>query len=232
MKRILLLFLIIATPVLAADNTLVPHISVTGTARRLVAPDLMEWNLDVSTQGADVPSVAERHRQTVQAVLAFLTEQQIPENRVQTARMQLRENWQFRDGNTLPRRFHRLDQRPLRLARLEMYDALWTGLSRISNVSVSYVNLTLENAQDIRNEVKIEALAAARDKARAMSAALDTALGEVLSISEDRDSSGPIPVPLMARAESFKGTDSGSSISPGQIEVYAEVFVVFSLVKR
>jgi len=232
MKRILLLFLIIATPVLAADNTLVPHISVTGTARRLVAPDLMEWNLDVSTQGADVPSVAERHRQTVQAVLAFLTEQQIPENRVQTARMQLRENWQFRDGNRYRDGFIASTSVLFDSPRLEMYDALWTGLSRISNVSVSYVNLTLENAQDIRNEVKIEALAAARDKARAMSAALDTALGEVLSLSEARDSRGPIPVPLMARAESFKGTDSGSSISPGQIEVYAEVFVVFSLVKR
>lgn len=230
MRYVTALILALLPVAASAQSIAQPHISVVGTAHRNVVPDQMEWQVEVQTQGAAVPAVAQRHRETVQQVLAFLDAQEIPAQRVRTNRMQLQENWEFRDGDRYRNGFGANTLITFDSPRLDTYDTLWTGLAGIEDVSINNVALTLDDPQVVTNEVKVEALAAAREKALAMAAALDTALGQVLVISETPGNEGPMP--MMAARESFKAaSDSGgNSISPGEIEVTAEVYVTFALV--
>lgn len=232
MKKLLVFLLALMPLGLAAQDLTIPHISVTGVAKRMVAPDLMEWGVQVQTQGVEVPVVAEAQRKTVAEVLRFLAAAGIQEQRMQTARMQLQENWQYREGGRhrdgfIATTFIRFDS-----PRLDLYDALWGGLSRIRNVSINHVNLTLADPETVRDEVKVDALRAARDKARTMATTLDASLGQVVRIAETQGDFSPVP--RMAAVEQAKlyAADSGgdSGMAAGQIEVRAEVFVTFILI--
>jgi uncharacterized protein YggE len=93
---------------------------------------------------------------------------------------------------------------------------------------VTNVLLTLENRIPVQNEVRIEALHAARDKAAAMAGALNSRIAEPLLIEEEQSTPfQPRMVNYMAmdKAES----DGGSSISLGLIPVEMQVHVVFRL---
>ena len=179
----LLLALAVALPSGAAEVQ-PPHISVYGTAVKEVPPDEMHWTLNVTTRGPDVAAVAEMHDRKVAGVIRFLKENSVDEDKIQTSRISLSENWVYRDRSREKDGYIGTTTVLFESDDLDKYRDFWMGLAELPDVSVNGV--IFETSERIRhqNQTRIEALRLAREKAQAMALALDTSIGNPISIEE------------------------------------------------
>lgn len=226
----LLLALVICAPSLSAGGSMVPQISVVGWAERELIPDRMDWSIQVRTEGLDVEEVATSHREQVKAALRLLKDEGIEEKKTQTSRMQLQEQWEWRDGTRYRRGYFASTDVRFESSDFGLYDSLWTGLSTLDNVSVENVVLGVEDRRSIENEVRIDALKNAQTQARALAEAIGAQVGEPLLIQEDPDAASfPQPKVMMARAMA-DSESSDAALAPGRISVSAEIHATFRLV--
>ena len=93
-KKILLSIGIIFLPAInsiASENR--PHVTVYGTATTSVAIDEMNWRIRVSNKDTTLEEVAKAHNSTVQSVLDFLMDNELPEHCIQSSGMEFGENF-------------------------------------------------------------------------------------------------------------------------------------------
>ncbi len=220
----------------AADNEL-PHVAVYGTATTQVQPDLLRWRLSVDRVGAEVAEVAEAHAADVAAVLEFLKQQKIPAKEIQTAHMELSENWVYRKDSRVKEGYEASTTVSFTSKDLGLYRTLWLGLSRLKGVSVKAAVWDSSRRIAVQNETREEALKAAKEKATNMAAVLGMKLAEPLAIIEipvrsDSSSTNGLAGNRL-NVESSDDDDEGDSmVAPGSIEVRVRVTVTFRIVAR
>lgn len=212
-------------PAVAADNDL-PHVTVFGTATTQVQPDLLRWRLSVERVGAEVAEVLE-----------FLKQQKIPAKEIQTAHVELSENWVYRNDSRIKEGYEASTVVSFTSKDLGQYRTLWLGLSRLKGVSVKAAAWDSSRRIPVQNETREEALKAAKEKATNMAAALGMKLAEPLAIEEIAVENDAFSVSSMAsnriNVSSRDGSgDSDSMAAPGSIEVRVRVQVTFRIVAR
>ena len=169
----------------AADNP--PHVTVYGTATTSVAIDQMDWKIRISNKEPGLEEVAKTHSSTVQSVLDFLMENDLPEHCIQTSGMEFGEHFvssklkgRVRDG------YQASSSINFKVTDLSKYKDLWSGISRMKNVSLN--GITYNNSKRIKhqNETRKKALLAAKEKAETLAITLDSEIGKPLFIEEER----------------------------------------------
>ena len=169
----------------AADNP--PHVTVYGTATTSVAIDQMDWKIRISNKEQSLEEVAEAHSSTVQSVLNFLIENDLPEHCIQTSGMEFGEHFvssklkgRVRDG------YQASSSIKFKVTDLSKYKDLWSGISRMKNVSLN--GITYDNSKRIKhqNETRQKALLAAKEKAETLAITLGSKIGKPLFIEEER----------------------------------------------
>lgn len=208
------------------------HVSAYGTASIEVVPDLMHWQVGVRTTGKTVQETASNHAQNVAAVIAFLKREEIKESKIQTSRLQLAEDLEFRNGTRTRKGYYASTTLSFESKTLEAYPSLWMGLSRLNAVSVNGVTLDTSKRIDYQNEARTQAVQAARDKAIRMAAALETKIGKPLMIEEEpslqEDRRSVVTNARMSRIAA-DSSNTGPSLSVGTIPIRSRVQVVFLL---
>ncbi|MDE0569447.1 MAG: SIMPL domain-containing protein [Verrucomicrobiales bacterium] len=186
-KATLLLSTLIFTVLVssAADNP--PHVTVYGTATTSVAIDQMDWKIRISNKEPGLEEVAKAHSSTVQSVLDFLMENELPEHCIQTSGMEFGEHFvssklkgRVRDG------YQASSSIKFKVTDLSKYKDLWSGISRMKNVSLN--GITYDNSKRIKhqNETRQKALLAAKEKAETLAITLNSEIGKPLFIEEER----------------------------------------------
>ena len=169
----------------AADNP--PHVTVYGTATTSVAIDQMDWKIRISNKEQSLEEVAEAHSSTGQSVLNFLMENDLPEHCIQTSGMEFGEHFvssklkgRVRDG------YQASSSIKFKVTDLSKYKDLWSGISRMKNVSLN--GITYDNSKRIKhqNETRQKALLAAKEKAETLAITLGSKIGKPLFIEEER----------------------------------------------
>ena len=169
----------------AADNP--PHVTVYGTATTSVAIDQMDWKIRISNKEPSIEEVAKAHSSTVQSVLNFLMENDLPEHCIQTSGMEFGEHFvssklkgRVRDG------YQASSSIKFKVTDLSKYKDLWSGISRMKNVSLN--GITYDNSKRIKhqNETRQKALLAAKEKAETLAITLGSEIGKPLFIEEER----------------------------------------------
>lgn len=174
------------TSAFAQLNTLgPPHITVNGTAIKEVVPDRLHWLVEVKNTGLELPKVAEAHAKKVAALLEMLKKQAVPDNAVQTARMEFSENRIYRHNEYVKEGYQAQTNVAFKLDDLSKYKALWTELAQLSGVSVNNVSFDHTKRIELNKETRKLALKAAQEKATAMAEVLGSKVGEPLAIDED-----------------------------------------------
>ncbi|NLE37100.1 MAG: SIMPL domain-containing protein [Pirellulaceae bacterium] len=215
-----------------ADDVRPPQVMVFGTATNEVVPDMMVWSLVVTNTGESLEKVAQRHSEVVAAVLTLLKDTKVPEETLQTARMEFGVNWTYR-GNSWVREGYSASTRiAFKINDFGAYGALWMGLAKISEVSVESVSYDHSKRIDLRNETRAKALLAARKKATAMAEALGSKIGEPLLIEEDISVNEGVRQSAMSNftEKSEPVREIESALAPGTIPIRARVKVAFRLV--
>ncbi|HIK96960.1 MAG TPA: DUF541 domain-containing protein, partial [Gammaproteobacteria bacterium] len=186
-KATLLLSTLIFTVLVssAADNP--PHVTVYGTATTSVAIDQMDWKIRISNKEPGLEEVAKVHSSTVQSVLDFLMENDLPEHCIQTSGMEFGEHFvssklkgRVRDG------YQASSSINFKVTDLSKYKDLWSGISRMKNVSLNGITYNNSNRITHQNETRQKALLAAKEKAETLAIPLASEIGKPLFIEEER----------------------------------------------
>jgi uncharacterized protein YggE len=113
------------------------------------------------------------------------------------------------------------------LTDFALYDQLMLDLFSMGFNNINRVEFAVSNMADIKQEVQIEAIKAAKEKAAVFAKTLNVELGEVINFSEENIYT------TYAGTANFKSADvaapSGPSIAPNQVEVMMSVIVSFAI---
>ena len=231
-KKILLSIGIIFLPAInsiASENQ--PHVTVYGTATTSVAIDEMNWRIRVSNKDTTLEEVAKAHNSTVQSVLDFLMDNELPEHCIQSSGMEFGENFVTSKLKGRVRSGYQASSNiKFKVTDLSKYKDLWNGISRMENVSLS--GISYENSKRIKhqNETRQKALLAAKDKAQKLAETLESKIGKPLFIEEEKFANS---------SNNFSNVyaDSQPAIvndgfAPGQIPITVQIKASFELISE
>ncbi len=210
-----------------------PHVAVFGTAEIRVVPNQIIWSVNVKTEDKELPTAASKHSKSVQQALSFLKELKIPEEKIQTSRMQFGENWEYINKKNVKVGYYASTDIGFTISDLGLYQKIWFGLASIRGVSINSTQYDHSDRIKYQNESREKAVLAARKKASNLARTLGTQIIEPLKIEE-------IPQQRYAAKYSFSNSVSfdeatgGSSqaLALGQITISTKVKVFFRMMGR
>ncbi len=225
---------VLATMNLHADDTDPPRVTVFGTAKLEVVPDILNRSMQVKNTGPDVAEVAKVNAESVKSVLAFLKEQKLPEESIQTSGMQFGENWIYKNRERVKDGFEASTDISFKLTELDKYKDYWVGIPRLPNVFLNGVSFDTSKRIEHRNATRKKALLAAREKAQALAETLGSSIGKPLYIEEVADTFASLTsnntFNIAANVADAEGEASGGdSLAPGRIPITMRVKVSFLL---
>lgn len=221
---------LVAVTSFAAEST-IPQITVFGTAVTEVQPDELKWQLSVSNTGPEIGVVAEAHSQLAGAALTFLKSQGLDPKDIQTSQMTLMEKVTYRGDGPVKEGYVATTEVAFTSKNLAAYRALWLGLSKLQGLSIRAASWETSKLIELQNSTRLAALQAAKTKAAAMAAALNTRIAEPLAITEIAMEPDFRPLARNALMQATPGAnDDASEISPGTVPVRVRVEVSFRLI--
>lgn len=231
-KKILLSIGIIFLPAInsiASENQ--PHVTVYGTATTSVAIDEMNWRIRVSNKDTTLEEVAKAHNSTVQSVLDFLMDNELPEHCIQSSGMEFGENFVTSKLKGRVRSGYQASSNiKFKVTDLSKYKDLWNGISRMENVSLS--GISYENSKRIKhqNETRQKALLAAKDKAQKLAETLESKIGKPLFIEEEKFANSSNNFSNVYADNQPAIVNDG--FAPGQIPINVQIKASFELISE
>jgi uncharacterized protein YggE len=213
--------------------------SVSGEGEVVTVPDVAEFSFSVITQGGtDIAALQEANVEKTNAAIDFVKSEDVDAKDIKTQNYNLEPRYQYyscpRDGGSCPPPEivgYTITQTVLVKIRdfTKIGDVLGGVVDAGAN-SVSQLNFTIDDPEQVQNEARKEAISQAKVKAESIAKAAGFSLGRLLSISE----SGSFPQPVLYRAESLSygigGADlAAPSIEPGSEDVTINVTLTYEI---
>jgi uncharacterized protein YggE len=230
--------------VLGADPSQDPGITVTGAAEVLVAPDEVILTVGVETFHPDLKRAKEDNDGRTRRVLAKAQEFKIEPRHIQTSHLDMSPQYEHGDRR---RRFEGYLLRKtiqIVLRDVPKFEGLVSGLLEAGITHIHRVQFRSTQDRKHRDEARLLAIKAAREKAVDMAGALGQKVGKPLTIREESSISfywgsnwnwwghGGWGSALNVAVERGGGAPIGdaATIALGQVQIAARVTVTFKLV--
>ena len=221
------------SPALAQSATPAPRtVTVTGEAEIQVVPDEAYVTLGVESVGKDLAATKKQNDGAVQRVLASVGKNGVKPADAQTDYTAVEPRYDPNAATPTVTGFavrKNISVKVRDLKRLEavVSDALLAGANSITGVTFQTSKL-----REYRDQARLAAIKAAKEKAVLLAGALDQGVGAPVNILEESARVTPYSFNAqnVARANAPVGEDGGT-FAPGRISVSASVTVVFELKK-
>jgi uncharacterized protein len=223
--------LLAARPILATDGTSSnpEHtISVSGTGKVVLSPDIADLRLGVSATAGTVKAARQAAAVRMTAVIAALRHLGIDDRDIQTTTLSLQPTYDY-SGSTNPPRITgyslsnavAVTVRDLSKLGDAIDDSLAAGASSLDSVSFRVADQAAAEGQ-----ARTAAMTEAKAKAQTLASAAGVSISGVSSIAE---SVAPVPYPIYygAMAGSAAGKDVATPVQPGTNEITVTVTVVY-----
>jgi len=179
------------TVVLAAEESRVRSISVSGTVRVTTAPDHIVWRISLGDNDKDLLTAKKKSDEKVKAVLGLQKTLEVGGDDIETGPIIVRREYesdQFRNrGNFKYFVVHR--SITIRQRDLKRFDEFLDSLVSSTDMEASF-SFGSSHIPEVRAEARRKALKIAKDKAVDMAAVLGAKLGPVLTIDEHQQNEG------------------------------------------
>ncbi len=209
-----------------------PQINVSGSADVKVVPDEVYLNVAVETRN-EVLDVAKRENDDrVSKALIFLKQNGVKEKDIQTDYVTIQPIFNRREElQTKPTYYQVRKGIGIRLGDVGSFDTVFTGLISIGVNYVQGIQFRTTELRKYRDQARVMAIRAAKDKADSMAAELGVRVGKPLSINVNESSSGTgwqggLNQNIRQDAGATSG-ETGDSFAVGQINISASVSVSF-----
>ncbi len=206
-----------------------PSIRVTGDAIVSARPDQAQIDVGVVTQASTAKAAADENARKVDAVLAALRKVLGPDAEIKTVGYSLNPNYVYPPGGGQPRinGFTASNIVQVKTKDLTQVGTIIDTASQNGANNIQSLQFTLKDDQAVRAQALREAAAKARTKAETLASALGVRVVRILLAEE----SGPVVMPIYARAEMMqaKASDVSTPVEPGTIEVRASVILTVEI---
>lgn len=219
-----------------SSATVQNSISVSGEGKVLADPDTVQINAGISETAPTTKEAQESVNQKLNTILGILEKNDIPKKNIQTNRLLIypEYEWTEQDGRTL------IGQRVSQILTIKIAEInknpekatdIIDALGEINGLELNSVNFDIEEKEDLFSDAREEAFEKAKQKAKEYASLGEVTLLGPISIS---DATVHYDLPIFsnyARKEMDEaaGMGGGSSLPAGQLEVTANVNVVFGI---
>lgn len=206
------------------------HITVTGEGMVQASPDMATISLGVETEAATAAEAMDENSAALSGVMETLSAAGIAPRDIQTSGLNLSPVYEeYREGAPADgprvRAFRAQNTVTVRVRALDQLGGVLDAAVGSGANTLYGLGFGLQDPQPKMDEARAAAVADARRKAELYAQAAGVTLGPVAAISEQ----GGMPVPMMEmRAASF-AKDSGVPVSAGELDLSANVTVVWEL---
>jgi len=214
-----------------------PLITVGGQAEVRVAPDEVDFTLEVENIDKDLLAAKSKNDATVKQVLALVNKYGIESQNVQTDYISVEPRYTEvteERRTTTKKEFigYAVSKTVLvRLKTISRFESLFSDLLSIGVNTVRNVEFRTSEIRKYKDQARAMAIKAAREKAIALTREVGQTIGKAYSIHEVQDNSYT-PSNYSQNATSIVGGDfseNEATIAPGMITVRARVLVSFRL---
>jgi len=219
-------------------------ISMTGEAEIRVVPDEVVYNFGIETSNKDIDQARRENDTRVKELLELTRRLKIAQEHVQTDYMSIEPDYvetEARYGEPRGRNLVGYVTRRnvmVTLKDLSNVEGLVTEALRLGVNSVDQGEFRTSELRKHRDQARLNAVRAAREKASALAGELGAKLGRPLSITEEGIYDYPWSSPYGRRSRAMlqnsmmevpMAAPSSGTLAPGQIMVVARVNVIFEL---
>jgi hypothetical protein len=205
-------------------------ISVTGTAEIRLAPDEVILTLGVDSHDRDLALAKADDDRRVKKLLALAHAAGVDPKNIQTSALSMGPEY---SEERIPKLLdYEVSQTiTVTLTDLSKYEDLMTSSLKAGVNRVNEINFCVAHPQKYREEARLKAVQAAREKAVAMAAQLDQKIGKPWEITEQTDTNADdlkanfvAGIPRMGIPE-----EEGTTVAGGEVTIRAYVRVSFQL---
>ena len=228
--------LLTAASLSRADNTPPPLVTTTGNSEVKVVPDLADLRFDIELRNTNLKTALAQEAEKMSQLVAALKAAGIGERDLQTTQVTINPVYQQENGTyaeTAKIAFFSVSQTVgCTLRDIQKITAITTRAIDAGANRVSGVTLRTSRLRQYRDQARVMAVKAAKEKALALAGELGSKVGKPHSITEQ---SSEIPTLLLGNsfaqnvAAAPGDSGSNSAFEPGTISISATVTVAFVL---
>lgn len=206
-------------------------ISVVGSAEINVAPDEAILSLGVESRDKLLSIAKSQNDARVKKVLTVAHVAGVEEKYIQTSALQLSPDY---SDEKVPRLlgYQVSETIAITLKDLSKYEGLITQLLEAGVNRVDGVSFQVGEPRKYRDEARMKAIVAAKEKATAMAKELGQAVGKPWDVSEEGDDRDKLSVISGLANARYAGGGDGtteSTVAPGRVTVRASIRISFQL---
>jgi uncharacterized protein YggE len=202
-----------------------------------VKPDRVHLTLGVFEDSADLRAAGERMNETLKKALAFCRANGVQEKDIRTSHLSIRPDYRYDKDRSAPSRRYVFDQTfTVTLEDAGKYETLLSALLGMGINRVDGVSFSSSELRKYKDEARIAAIRAAREKAEFLTGEVGLRPGRVVNIAEDAQTGIPYPggirpAPMLQQNAARSAPDDGGaeSFALGRIPVRARVVVTWEL---
>jgi uncharacterized protein YggE len=218
-----------ASGIHAQENVGRPRtISVIGTAEIHVAPDEAILTLGIQSQDKDLAIAKTQNDKHLKKILAVARDSGIEAKYIQTSSLTMGPEYSEEKAPKLLS--YKVSQTlVVTMKDLSRYETLMTNFLQAGVNRVDGIQFIVSDPKKFREEVRVKAVRAAREKAVAMAAELGQTVGKPWEVSEVTDSDTAYRANLMLAYSGAVGPEGESALPSGEVTIRASVRVSFQL---
>lgn len=202
-------------------------VTSSGTGTSLAAPDTAEMYFGVTVLEPEAKAALDTAGESAEAIVSAIKDAGIPADDVQTANVSVYPEYSGSEGKAPTVTGYRANvQVRVKIRDLDKIGDVIGAASGAGATDIGGPNFTLDDRDGAEDAAIDDAIADARRRAETMAKAAGKTLGEIISVSEAGVTVPPIYYGGLGRAEA---ADYSVAIEPGQLDVAANVTVVFEL---
>jgi uncharacterized protein YggE len=216
-------------PIAGADPTTPPEhtISVTGTGRVVVSPDIADLRLGVSSTKPTVKAARANAAQSMTSVIAALKKLGIADQDIKTTNLALQPVYTYPNngGNPKLTGYTLTNTVAVTIRDLDTIGDAIDGSLAAGATTMDGITFRVEDPAGAEQQARTEAMAQAKAKAETLASGAGVRIGGVSTINE---TSSPIPYPVPYAGEALGAVrDAATPVQTGTNEVVVNVAVVY-----
>ncbi len=229
-----------STVAVADDFRPIRTITVQGKAERSVVPDEAHVSVSVSALDTKLKTAKAEHDQKLRKVFAVAESAGIELAQIKTQSSNVQPEYSYANNTRSFKGYRVATSLDMTVSKIDSVGGLLekllaAGLEDKENsgwMGLVSVNYTIANPDRLRDEMVVEAIRNAHDKAARMAASAGASLGKVHQINEGNAPAFDYPRPMLMRAMSASAPAMEAAPvapPPGEQEVNASVTVTYEL---
>jgi uncharacterized protein YggE len=217
--------------VFAQENCTHPRIiSVTGTAESKVPPDEVQLTLGIDSHDKDLVVAKASNDQRIKKLMALAHTAGVEAKNVQTSALTM--GPEYTDEKIPKLLGYRVSQTiAITLTDLSKYEGLMTSFLKVGVNRVDGIDFLVSDPRKYREDARLKAVRAAREKANTMAAELGQSLGKPWEITEEADPerTAYLNANFQQRSNFVAPGQESSTIAGGEVTIRSTVRVSFQL---